>query len=197
MKFVPSSLTARLIPVLAILVVAGAMIAWQWPDTTTPTARAASGSNTTADDANRAARSDTPAFGSRTHNKLAHSAAHVRVTAIRSNGKVRVHLNIDPGWHVNANPASLAFLIPTQLTLHRKGSQVPATVTYPEGHTVDVGLTRPIRVYSHEVRITATLADMTRATPLTARLRVQACSNEGRCLVPSTINVPFLSAARR
>src|SRR5262249_57230350 len=62
------------------------------------------------------------------------SAAHVKATAkgasFGNHDEILVTLAIDPGYHVNANPVSSDYLIPTTVTIPR----VPdAKVTYPAG----------------------------------------------------------------
>src|SRR6266481_676708 len=61
------------------------------------------------------------------------TAAHVRIAAVdRASGgddKAIVLVVIDPGYHINANPASLDYLIPTTLDVT---NQTPLRVIYPE-----------------------------------------------------------------
>lgn len=163
---------------------------WQWPNGTTSTKPG----NKTPEQANSITLGASQESRSQSSQGLASSADHVRATVLRHGDLLRVHLSIDDGWHVNANPASLDFLIGTQLTVHNQGAALPLTIEYPLGHSVSVGLQQPIRVYSDKTEITAQLPANAPA-PLEAAVRIQACSNEGRCLMPSTLQVPVLEGS--
>jgi hypothetical protein len=45
--------------------------------------------------------------------------------------EIVVTLTIDPGYHVNANPASIDYLIPTVVTVPNESD---AKICYPSGH---------------------------------------------------------------
>jgi len=104
---------------------------------------------------------------------------------LESAGKRRlvVSLRIAPGWHVNANPASLDYLVPTRL--HFPGADA-LEVRYPraEGFRAAFSETE-ISVYSGSVVIEA---DFAARRPASARLAVQACSKEV-CLPPADIAI--------
>jgi uncharacterized protein YyaL (SSP411 family) len=100
-------------------------------------------------------------------------------------------LRIADGWHVNANPVSLDFLIPTTLraTLRDAGS-LPEP-TYPSAKTLQTPL-GPFAVYENAARIRTDLPAglLDRDTPagtIELRLRAQACNETGTCLPPETI----------
>ncbi len=65
---------------------------------------------------------------------LLDSAAHVTATAEAASGAERdvitISLAIAPGYHVNANPASLDYLIPTTVKIP---SATEAKIAYPKG----------------------------------------------------------------
>ena len=95
-----------------------------------------------------------------------------------------VRLEIAAGWHVNANPASQEFLIPT--AVEAADGEVRA-VAYPEGERFRFAFAEDeLAVYSGTVEIPGELrvADG-------ARLRVtyQPCDDE-RCLPPVTREIP-------
>lgn len=157
------------IPGLAAVTVAGALLAWQRAAPTPAAGEAA-----------------TPAgFGEETAKT---TADLVDIRAVRADARtLRVTLDIAGDWHVNANPASLDFLIPTVLSA-RAGSPVPLTVDYPAGRDIDSGLgDAPWRVYDDGSIITATLPEANVASPLTVEVQVQACHDSGRCLTPDTV----------
>ena len=121
------------------------------------------------------------------------SAPHVNASAQgrrhEDRDEIEIRLKIAPGYHVNANPASLEFLVPTRVTL--PGS-LKAKISYPPGRDfktkfVDEG----ISVYDGEVSIKAELASGSLGKKELSKLQleVQACTDKV-CLEPSTISVP-------
>jgi uncharacterized protein YyaL (SSP411 family) len=89
-------------------------------------------------------------------------------------------LEIDEGWHVNANPASLPFLIPTSVEF--EGSDVEE-ITYPQGKRFHPDFApSALLVYEGTVEIPATLAT-SNARSVKVAVRFQAC-DALRCLPP-------------
>ncbi len=118
------------------------------------------------------------------------SASHVhasgRFTRTTSGADLVVTMDIDPGYHVNANPASDPDLIPTTLTL---AGQADLAVDYP----APVAFKAPfapdgIDVYQGRVVLRAHLDAAPASWPAHATLRVQAC-NDRACFAPSTVDV--------
>lgn len=98
-------------------------------------------------------------------------------------GHLAVTLRIAPGWHVNANPASFDYLIPTALVFD--GAQ-PRAVRYPRAERLRAAFASgEISVYAGTVVVAA---DFAGGRPAAARLRVQACSEEV-CLPPAELAV--------
>jgi hypothetical protein len=102
--------------------------------------------------------------------------------------EITVTLVVDKGYHVNANPASFDYLIPTRMSI--KG--VPdLLVRYP-----DANIIRPkfapegLKVYEGLVtlNVTAPKGTVVRGRPVVGDLRVQACNDEV-CLPPATMPV--------
>ena len=90
-----------------------------------------------------------------------------------------VRLTLRPGWHVNANPASLDFLIPTEVQGDVRN------VTYPRGEAFKSQFTEEVlNVYSGKVDIRGEAREG-RGSIL---LRYQACDDR-RCLPPVTKTV--------
>jgi len=101
---------------------------------------------------------------------------------------LQVGLVIDQGWHVNANPASLDFLIPTEVTVRADGQALDVAPRYPEAEALDAGLSEgPIAVYTATPMIEVELPEEVTGDEVTLEIRVQACNDTGRCLAPSTI----------
>ena len=157
-----------LAPGLGALAMAGALLAWQWPVVTPGSEEAVPGSGDT---------------------DLTKSTADlVEVVAVRdAEDRTRVTLLIDGDWHVNANPASLDFLIPTELSVSA-GGRLPLKVDYPRGRDMDSGLGDATwSVYDDGVVMSAVLLEEVPYGQLTAEVRVQACHDSGRCLAPDTL----------
>lgn len=130
-------------------------------------------------------------------NAPAADAVKVEVAPVRlarggsTDGVVRVV--VAPGFHVNANPATHSYLIPTALSV-RSGNEAGVTVSapvYPEGVTHKFAFDpTPLRVYEGAVEIklglqaTREAAAGERALPL--RLRVQPC-DDAVCHPPRTL----------
>ncbi len=91
----------------------------------------------------------------------------------------RVDLEIRDGWHVNANPASLDFLIPTRV------EGATRDVAYPAGETFQFEFApEPIQVY----RGVATVRGLVEPTRSEVDVTYQAC-DERRCLPPVTESI--------
>lgn len=131
---------------------------------------------------------------------LARSASKVDVKATLVGDSadapdIKVQLLVADGWHVNAHPASLDFLVPTTITAQAGDQTLPLAIAWPDGHAsgIELGGTE-IMVYSDNttipVRLKPAAAQATRTTAqLVLKVRVQACSNKGICLPPSTLTV--------
>ncbi len=131
------------------------------------------------------------AVAARPSNEL-DSAAHVKATAHhkRADGRdeIVVTLTIDPGYHINANPASTDYLIPTKVTVAGLDN---AKITYPLAQTFKPKFSPDvISVYEGAVPIDVELPAGSLATVRTSPLsiEVQACNLE-ICLAPATISV--------
>ncbi|MDA3921137.1 MAG: protein-disulfide reductase DsbD N-terminal domain-containing protein [Salinisphaera sp.] len=122
--------------------------------------------------------------------KLASSADHVRLSAQRDGRNVQIQLGIQEHWHINANPASLDFLIPTEVEIKANGTRLPAKIDYPVGNNIEVGFEDPIRVYSGRLILAAQPIEVSNDTNLNVEARIQACNDSGLCLPPSTLSTP-------
>ena len=133
---------------------------------------------------------------------LAKSADKVRLTLAEGaaalagkTGDFVLTLNIEPGWHVNANPASMEFLIPTVVSSSVSGQALEIPTQYPRGRVSDIVLGgTALEVYDDGASIrlrpdekqTAVLEKVGRLEMI---VRVQACSDEGVCLAPADLPV--------
>lgn len=127
------------------------------------------------------------------HPNLLDSARHVRVFATgrpgKSDDEIVIVLDIEDGYHVNANPASFDYLMPTQVVFP---GLTPTVLRYP-----NVTLFKPafepagLKVFEGKVEMRARFPSgtLTRHRPLRALVSVQACDDEV-CLPPASIEVP-------
>ena len=80
------------------------------------------------------------------------SAEDVAVTATLKGNEVIVTLDIRPGWHINANPASQPFLIPTSIDVQGEGVEV-VQVKYPPPKQKAVADGAKLHLYEGRVEI--------------------------------------------
>lgn len=108
--------------------------------------------------------------------------------------EILVTLNIKQPYHVNANPASERFLIPTTVSVEPVAGITFAQPQYPKGHQREFAFTggKKIAVYEGKtvIRIVATPAKSVKAGSVTIRGKVnyQAC-DEKSCYPPG--DLPF------
>ncbi len=115
--------------------------------------------------------------------------------AIAAGGKAdaRVRVTVAPGFHVQANPASEYYLVPTELEIESAaGLRVRAPV-YPPGKPFLVaGEKKPLSTYEGTFEIVVPLAADRAAPPgestLRGRLRYQACDAKS-CRFPAWLPV--------
>jgi len=114
------------------------------------------------------------------------SAAYVslRRQAGRRGQETAVVVSVKSCWHLNANPASFDFLIPTTLKSADGGAlkvDYPAGRVLPiaDGKTSVLGYVGTVTLVAHGVQAKAAM-----------RLTIQACNDDGTCLAPSTVPVP-------
>ena len=131
--------------------------------------------------------------------KVSARAAITQKTADQTS--VAVTLTPQAGWHINTNPASLDFLIPTSVDI-QTNTPTDITVTYPKGEKMTTPL-GTLDVYKGETTIKATLTPQNKTdnnkdkdkTPtidldaLRALVEIQACYAE-TCYPPSQISIP-------
>jgi hypothetical protein len=160
-----------IVPGLGAIAVAGLVLYWQWPSVIELSRSQAAG-----------AKQPTPVEPARASRDV------VRLNTHRDNDSAIVELRIAPHWHINANPSSLAFLIPTKIQIKADGQAIPIRLRYPAGQEIDVGLEQPIAVYSGRLVLKVHLLDQMASRTADLSARVQACNDTGRCLPPSTLS---------
>jgi hypothetical protein len=118
------------------------------------------------------------------------SAAHVKATArgasLAEHDEIVVTLTIEPGYHVNANPASADYLMPTVVTV---GDAPDARIAYPSGTLFKPKFSpEGISVYEGEISIRVELpkGGLASAAGTPLQIEVQACTDR-LCLPPATL----------
>jgi uncharacterized protein len=124
---------------------------------------------------------------------FAGSAEHVHVIGVARDSvdadELIVTLRIDPGFHINANPASFENLIPTSLMFT---SLKPLRVAYPQATRFKPKfLNEALNVYQGTVAIAAYFPKGTLygSPRMDATVTAQACTDV-ICLPPSDLPVP-------
>ncbi|MDG2129282.1 MAG: thioredoxin domain-containing protein [Fuerstiella sp.] len=104
---------------------------------------------------------------------------------------VAVELQIKLGWHINANPSSPDFLLPTELLLKSKQKIRLTRVKYPEHHDLKVdGSDAPYHVYDGKVLLYGLLeideSETAEKAEMEFHVKFQGC-NRNECLPPDLI----------
>ena len=120
------------------------------------------------------------------------SASEAKVSA-RGSGAATVVVSVQSGYHVNANPATDAFLKATELVVQPGDGLSVGFVKYPNEINKKFSFSeKPLAVYEGEVPIKVLLkaAPATTKGPhaLSAKLNVQACDDQV-CYSPGTLEL--------
>lgn len=121
------------------------------------------------------------------------SAEEVRLDA-GGTGESAVQLDIEQGYHAQANPSSDKFYIATELSAEPQDGITPGKPVYPKGVSRKLGFAeKPLLLYEGSVQIKLPLRADKNALKgrhtLRAKLRVQTC-NDQTCDQPRTLDVP-------
>lgn len=102
---------------------------------------------------------------------------------------IAIELQINDGWHVNANPAKPDFLVPTKVELKTKQKIKLTKIEYPKPHDLEViGSEEPYHVYDGKALIYGLLEIESATAPVELEFHVtyQGC-NAQECLPPDKI----------
>lgn len=101
---------------------------------------------------------------------------------------VTVTIKIADGWHLNANPASLDFLIPTVIDIQSE-QETTVQISYPKAHAMETSL-GAINTFKGTIKVNAAINSKQTidASKMRALMQVQACQ-EDTCYPPSQITV--------
>ena len=114
-----------------------------------------------------------------------------------SSAELPIPIAIEPGYHINANPATFDYLIATELTVDKSDGITFGKPVYPIAETRKFQFAeQPLAVYEGNVQIKVPLQSESNATKgnrtLSVRVRVQACDEE-KCFPPDTLKAePFV-----
>ena len=110
----------------------------------------------------------------------------VRATAVADN-RVRVDIDIAPGWHINAHQPLQDYLIGTQVeSLDIEPTQA---LRYPEPKLQKLGFAREtLALYERNVAVEVALRESSGKHTANLNLRLQACNDEV-CLAPETLRL--------
>ncbi len=98
-------------------------------------------------------------------------------------------LEIAAGWHVNANPASLDFLIPTSVDVREDSGKAEVKPAYPGAKAVTTPL-GDIKVYEGKISIPIVATLPGKVENFRLLVRAQACKDT-TCLAPSDWMIPL------
>lgn len=176
---------------LSLLVVAlAAMLLSACANNSTPPNANSQNASAAANSNAPAATATTPAPKSPLDGIVTASAGRVELSAGKT-ADVNVRLSIANGYHVNANPATEKFLIPTSLNLKTDAGITLEKIAYPKPLKKKFPFAEvPLAVYEGDAVITLTLTAPRDALAgqhtLGADIRVQPCDDE-KCYPPTTI----------
>ncbi|WP_145313360.1 DUF255 domain-containing protein [Gimesia fumaroli] len=107
--------------------------------------------------------------------------------------QVAIVLAIEDSWHINQNPPSPDFMVPTTFTIKSAQNIKLSKVKYPTGHAFKVaGFDEPLQVYEKQAIIRGTLTIPPGAAgkeeELELNVKYQAC-NDKTCIRPTTVSL--------
>lgn len=110
-----------------------------------------------------------------------------------SEAQAKIAVKIQPGYHVNSNTPSEAYLIPLRLTWTSGGALEPGDVTFPKPRMEKYEFSdKPISVFTGDFDLVAKFKVPAGAAAgpgiMVGKLRYQACNNNA-CFPPKTAEV--------
>ncbi len=115
------------------------------------------------------------------------------VVTTGGDAEARITVVVTDGYHIQANPASTEFFVPTKLQIRAKGGVRAGTPVYPPGQPYHLeGVPDDLMTYegTFEIAIPLKTSDSARLGEqvLKGTIRYQACDHRS-CLFP--VSVPF------
>lgn len=142
-----------------------------------------------------AAKTPTTAATARATPHVPSTADHVRAAARIEGDAVRVILDVDPGFHINAHHPSFDYLVPTDLALV---GLAPTAIVYPKvAHFTSAFAKDGLDVYEGQVPLVAHFSPgaLSGVMALDGKVTVQACDAE-TCLPPATLAISAANPGR-
>jgi hypothetical protein len=108
-----------------------------------------------------------------------------------SSAELSIPISIQPGYHVNANPATFDYLIATEVTVDKSDGLTFGKPVYPAAEKRKFQFAEePLAVYEGNIQIKLPVQSAANASKgtrsLAVHLRVQACDEE-KCFPPDTL----------
>lgn len=105
--------------------------------------------------------------------------------------RIAIVLDVEPGWHINTNPAYPEFLIPTTVSIRSDQGTTLESLTFPQGKELKIeGLPEAYKVYDGKVTIFGDLVVPKSAAgkqeAFELHIRYQSCDDE-HCERPRTL----------
>ena len=121
-------------------------------------------------------------------------AAEPQAVAANKPATVRLHFQVDPGFHINSHTPKSEMLIPTKIAIADGDGVKVQTVDFPTGELYSFNFEPQTKldVYTKDVVLTAHVVAQPGARTLIGVLRYQAC-DAAACYPPKTLPVeqPF------
>jgi len=113
--------------------------------------------------------------------------------ATGGSSEATIRLTIQNGYHVNANPPTYPYLIPTALEVSPQDGLSVGQISYPAPINIKLAFAeKPLAVYEGQTAIKATMKADDSVQPgertIPAKLRIQACDDQV-CFPPGSIEI--------
>jgi len=107
--------------------------------------------------------------------------------------EAKIAVSVEPGFHVNSNTPSDAYLIPLKLTWTPGGALEPGAVVYPKPEMEKYAFSdKPLSVFTGDFNVTAKFKVPATAPfgmgMMVGKIRYQACNNNS-CFPPKSAEV--------
>jgi uncharacterized protein len=121
--------------------------------------------------------------------------AHLSVDKLPPGGEcqVLIRLTIEPGWHINTNPANPKDFVATEVSIVGKQGTKIAELKYPKGKPMRMqDFDESVWVYDGKVdvrgKLTVPAAAAGKTEEVDIIVKYQACDDK-RCLLPATVKL--------
>lgn len=110
-----------------------------------------------------------------------------------ASAEAKIAVSVEPGFHVNSNTPSDAYLIPLKLTWASGGALEPGEIVFPKPQMEKYEFSdKPLSVFTGDFDLTAKFKVPAGASQgpgiMLGKLRYQACNNNS-CFPPKTVEV--------